>query len=37
MNIFLAERITEVILNLQKQGIEGRRTHSCIIPPIIQA
>jgi hypothetical protein len=31
MTIFLADRITEVILTFQKQGIESR-THSCIIP-----
>jgi hypothetical protein len=35
MTIFLANRITEVILTLQKQGIEGR-AHSCIIPLTIQ-
>ncbi len=35
MTIFLADRITEVILTFQKQGIEGR-THSCNTLPIIQ-
>jgi hypothetical protein len=35
MTIFLADRINEVILTCQKQGIEGR-THSCNLPPTIQ-